>query len=239
MRDVGKTRRRQVVYGAAAVIVIAAAGLLALDDRADPSTASAPQQQAAPNATRSQATSPQVTPGDEIVVVNGLKRDEAVALVGAARRQAAAGNYAAAKATLARADKAAPGLAETAVARDELARLETPEGQLARHLERARLAVDHDDRATAEAELSEAARLKPDAPQIAALRASLKAAQDEAAQREARIADALARMRAAIARRDFAAANSALNEAERIDMEEPAIRRARRELALARGEAPQ
>ena len=40
-------------------------------------------------------------------------------------------------------------------------------------------------------------------------------------------------MREAMARRDFAAANSALNEAERIDVQEPAIRQARGELARA------
>jgi hypothetical protein len=42
-------------------------------------------------------------------------------------------------------------------------------------------------------------------------------------------------MREAVARRDFAAADSALNEAERIDAQNPSIRRARGELARARG----
>ncbi len=83
----------------------------------------------------------------------------------------------------------------------------------------------------AEAELAEAARLKADAPEIAELQAALQAAHDKTARQEARIADALARMREAMARRDFAAANSALNEAERIDVREPTIRQARGELA--------
>jgi hypothetical protein len=41
-----------------------------------------------------------------------------------------------------------------------------------------------------------------------------------------------------VARRDFAAADSALNEAERIDIQNPSIRRARGELARARGAQP-
>ena len=157
-----------------------------------------------------------------------------MALIGDARRQAAAGNYTEAEASLAKAEKAVPKLPETQQARDDIARLKTPEGQFASHIQRARLAVDHDDSAAAEAELAEAARLKADAPEIAELRAALQAAHDKKARREARIADALARMREAMARRDFAAANSALNEAERIDVQEPTIRQARGELARAR-----
>jgi len=42
-------------------------------------------------------------------------------------------------------------------------------------------------------------------------------------------------MREAVAKRDFAAADSALNEAERIDVQNPSVRRARGELARARG----
>jgi hypothetical protein len=103
---------------------------------------------------------------------------------------------------------------------------------------RARLAIEHDDASSAEAALAEASRLKPDAPEVAALRAALQQAQDKAARREARITQVLARMREAVARRDFAAADSALNEAERIDVQNPSIRRARGELARARGAQP-
>ncbi len=67
------------------------------------------------------------------------------------------------------------------------------------------------------------------------MRGALQAAKEKAAQRETRIADALTRMREAVAKHDFAAADSALNEAERIDVQDPLVRRARGELARARG----
>lgn len=255
-RNLGETGRRQIRYGALAVaFVVLAAGLVFLTHRVDLTTAGsagqapgasdavsnssraavgAPTPPAAKPPTAVSNTAAQATSGDEVAVVSGLRRDEAVVLIGDARRHAAAGNYTEAEASLASAEKAVPRLPEIQQARDDIARLRTAEGQLANHIQRARLAVDHDDRAAAEAELAEAARLKADAPEIAELRARLQAAHDKKARREARIADALARMREAIARRDFAAANGALNEAERIDVQEPAIRQARGELARAR-----
>ena len=257
-RDLGETKIRQVRYAALGVAaVVLAAGLIFLTHHVDPTTASAPAEKAAPASTAAGGSSPaaagtstspatpsraagaaQATSGDEVTVVNGLRHDEAVALIGDARRQAAAGNYAEAEASLAKAEKAMPQLPETQQARDDIARLKTPDGQFADHIQRARLAVDHDDSAAAETELADAARLKADAPEIAEVRAALQAAHDKKAHREARIADALARMREAMARRDFAAANGALNEAERIDVQEPTIRRARGELARAQNAQP-
>lgn len=250
-RDLAETRKRQIRYGALAIaVVVLAAGLIFLAHRIDPTTASAPAEDTSATAaagvarrpaagvSTSPATATHATSGDEVAMVNGLRRDEAVALIGDARRQAAAGNYAEAEASLAKAEIAVPDLPETRQAHADIARLQTPEGQFANHIQRARLAVDHDDRAAAEAELAEAARLRADAPEIAELRAALQTAQDKKARREARIAAALARMREAMAQRDFAAANSALNEAERIDVQEPAIRQARAELARAQN-APQ
>jgi len=250
-RDLDEPGKRQIRYGAlvAVGVVVVAAGLAVLAHRVDPPAASASVEEAAaargsrrtaagPSPATASAATAQSASSDEVIVVNGLRRDAAVALIGDARRQAAAGNYSEAEASLARAEKAMPRFPEIRRARDDIARLRTPEGQLADRIQRARLAADHDDRAAAEAELAEAARLEPGAPEIAELRAALQAAHDKKARREARIADALARMREAIAQRDFAAANSALNEAERIDIQEPAIRQARSELARARN-APQ
>jgi hypothetical protein len=256
-QNLSQARKRQVRYGAlAAAVLVLAAGLSLLVNRNDAPTASVPaggsdpasigagySRRLAVGASTSPATAPaaiasttaaQGTSGDEVTVVNGLRRDEAVALIGDARRQAMAGNYVEAEAALARAETAMPKLPEIQQAREDIARLKTPEGQLANQLRRARLAIDHDDSASAEASLAEAARLKADAPEIAELQAALQTANAKKARREARIADALARMRTAIARRDFAAADGALNEAERIDVQEPAIRQARRELARAR-----
>jgi hypothetical protein len=120
-------------------------------------------------------------------------------------------------------------------ARADIEKLKTPEGNLAAQLARAKLAVEHNDTATAEAALAEASRIKADAPEIAEMRGALQAAKEKAAQRETRVTDALTRMREALAKHDFAAADSALNEAERIDVQNPLVRRARGELARARG----
>lgn len=238
-RDLSPTRRRQIGYGAvAALVVVLAAGLILIAHRVDPPMVSAPAADPADRRTaagrnRQAAPEARASSGEEIAVVNGLRRDEAVTLIGEARRQAAAGNDIEAEALLKRADKAVPDLPETRQARDDIARLKTPEGQFANDIRRARLAVDHDDGAAAEVALAEAARLRPDAPEIAELRAALQAAHDKKARRETRVADALARMREAIARRDLAAANSALNEAERMDVQDDTIRQARSELARA------
>jgi uncharacterized protein HemY len=167
-----------------------------------------------------------------------LRRDEAVDLIGEARRQAAAGNFTAAEATLQKAKKVVPELPELEEARRDIEQLRTPEGGFASQIQRAQLAIEHDDAPAAEAALAEASRLKPDAPEIATLRTALQQSQEKASRREARIAQALTRMREAVARRDFAAADSALNEAERIDIQNPSIRRARGELARARGAQP-
>jgi hypothetical protein len=242
-RELSETRKRQIRYGALAVAVAGlAAGLIFFTHHGEPATAQAPTERAAasstsPASSRRVAAAPENS-GDDVATINVLRHDEAVALVGDARSQAAAGNFEAANASLDKAEKAAPKLPETQQARKDIAHLQTPEGQFARQVQRARLAIDHDDSAAAEAALAEAARLKPAAPEIASLRASLQAALDKKARRETRIAQALARMRAAIARRDFGAADVALNEAERIDLQDQSIRRARSELARARDGNP-
>jgi hypothetical protein len=240
-----ETGRRKLRYGALALaIVLLVAGVVFLSHRSErtgPVPAVSGQtppassgRRAAVDAATGASDTTQSAAADDVAPINVLLRDEAVELIAQARRQAAAGNFSAADAALARASKAAPNLPEIGQARLEIARLKTPEGQFALQLQRARLAIDHDDAAAAEAALDEAARLRPDAPQIGQLRAELRAAHDKKARREARIAEALARMREAVSRRDFGAADSALNEAERIDLQDPTIRRARGELARAR-----
>jgi hypothetical protein len=72
------------------------------------------------------------------------------------------------------------------------------------------------------------------APQIAELRQALKEAEQKDTHRSDRVTELLTRMREEIARGDFAAADSDLNAAERVNIQDPAIREARRELARAR-----
>lgn len=107
-----------------------------------------------------------------------------------ARRMAARGDFAGAETALQGADRIAPGLADTAAARREIADLRTTAGDARR------------DRAGR----------RQDAVRIAAL---IDAA------------------RSAIARRDYGAADRALDEAERIDARDPAVVRARSELLEA------
>ena len=67
--------------------------------------------------------------------------------------------------------------------------------------------------------IAEAERLNAPAPAIAELRASLLAAQQKDTHKNDHIASLLAEMRTAAARQDFATANRALHEAERLDIQ--------------------
>jgi hypothetical protein len=236
-RELTETRRRQIRYGALAIaVLLLAAGVIAFSHSSQRSTASPAEEQRRAAQTAPAAPAPAQASADDLnPTVSNLRRDEAVALIGDARRAAAAGNFVEADAALQKAQKVVPGMAEIEQARRDIEQLRSPDGSFTDQLHRAQLAIEHDDAAAAQAALGEASRLKPDAPEVAALRAALQQVQEKTAQREARIAQALARMREAVARRDFAAADSALNEAERIDVQNPSIRRARGELARARG----
>ncbi len=244
LRELSETRKRQLRYAAlAAAVLLLAGGLIALTHH----SASAPGLSDAGRRLPAAGTASTSSPGpataqsavssssDEPAVISAQQRDEAVGLIAAARRQASAGDFTAAEASLKKAEEAFPQMPEIGQARADIERLKTPQGSLAAQLARARLAVEHNDTATAEAALAEASHIKPDAPEIVEMRGALQAAKEKTAQRETRIADALARMRVAVAKRDFAAADSALNEAERIDVQDPSVRRARGELARARG----
>ena len=244
-RELNETRKRQLRYGALAVaVVLLAAGLIVLTHHAANAPASSSDAVRRPTTTTTASTSSTAPPtaqsaasssSDEPAVVSAQQRDEAVGFIADARKQAAAGNFTEAEASLKKAEAAVPQMPEISQARADIEKLKTPEGNLAARLARAKLAVEHNDAATAEAALAEASRIKPDAPEIAEVRGALQAAKEKAAQRETRIADALTRMREAVAKHDFAEADSALNEAERIDVQDPLVRRARGELARARG----
>jgi len=225
------TSKQQVLrYGAiATAIVVLAVGALYLLGRGEapaPATTAenpAPSADAKPPASADDQTGPSSTQSDRLV-----------SLVGEARRLAADGKFDEAEAALQKADTVFRGWSETEKARKEIAELRTPAGQLKAQLQRARLAVEHGDRAAAEKALAEAARLNAEAPQIAELRQALKEAEQKDIHRDNRVTELLTRMREDIARGDFAAADSELNAAERVNIQDPAIRDARRELARAR-----
>jgi hypothetical protein len=217
---------RFAVIGAAAVVVMA--GAFYLFDRTATETPAAPAAPARQTASvpRADAPDPDATP-DEAV------SDRAFHLIGQARRLADRGKFDEANAKLAEADKAVPGLSETGEARRKIAELATPEGRFAIQLSRARTALGSDDYATAEKEMAEAEKLKPGAPEIAALRQEMQAAQQKEAKRSSQVAEQLAAMRESIARKDIAGADRAFNEASRIDILDPALDQARVELAQA------
>lgn len=214
---------RFAVIGAIGVVVLAGAFYLFDRPAAEPPTA--PARQAA-STQHSDVTDLDDMP-DEV------QSDRAFHLVAQARRLADRGKFAEAAAKLDEADKVVPGLSETAEARRKIAELATPEGQFALQIARARTAAGNDDYAAAEKELADAARLKPDAPEIAELRQEMQAMQEKEAKRSSQVAEQLAAMRESIARKDIAGADRAFNEAARIDVLDPALDQARTELAEA------
>ncbi len=157
-----------------------------------------------------------------------------------ARRFAAAGDFANAEVALQAADTTIPGFAETAAARREIAEMRTARGQLAPLINQARRAIERGDFVTADRALDEAERLYPNAPEVIDARRDLRAAQRQANQpSDLRVTVLLTAARAAIALGDFASADRALDEAERIDPRDPAVRQARAELnAAVRARAP-
>jgi hypothetical protein len=216
-------------YGAiAAGIVAVAVGALYLLGRgeAPPSATTA----AAP----ATATAKPSAAADEPVIPSSTQSDQLVSLIGEARRLATAGKFDEAEAVLQKADKVIAHWSETEKARNEIAQLRTPGGQLKTQLDRARFAIEHDDKAAAEKALDEAERLNAQAPQIAELRQALQQAEQKDTHRGDRVTELLTKMREEIARGDLAAADGDLNAAERINLQDPAIREARRELARAR-----
>ena len=244
-RELSETRKRQLRYGAlASAVLLLAAGLIVLTHhttQAPMSSDAGRRATAASTSSTASATPPTAqaaavsSSSDEPTVISAQKRDQAVELIANARRQAAAGTFTDAEASLKKADMVVPHMPEIKQARADIERLKTPDGNFDAQLARARLAIEHADMPTADAAIAEAGRIKPDAPEIAELRTSLQASKEKTAQRETRITEALTRMHDAMTKRNFAAADSALNEAERIDLQDPSVRRARGELARARG----
>jgi tetratricopeptide (TPR) repeat protein len=218
--------QRLVGFGALGVAIVAA-GAVFLFDRADSGPPAPPR--SAPAA----AARPSIDLDSGVAIPDEAASERAMRLVGQARRLADAGKFAEATTKLDEADKAAPGLSATAEARRRIAEMSTPEGQFATQLGRARVAIDNDDTAEAEKALAEAERLRPQAPEVAELRQTLQTAQQKEAGRHQRIVELIASMRQAIARRDFAAADGALNEAARLDVLDPLVDQARQELAQA------
>ena len=230
--DLNASNKRLIRYGAIGAVCVVAVGVaLAVFDRSDtpvPATTAA-SGRAAPAA----PVPPQQSSSGDPVVPTDAQSEQVRGFIADARRQAAAGNFTEAAASLQKADGVIANLPETAQARSDIAEMATPQGQLNTQLTRARTAIDQGDSAAAEKALAEAERLNPQAPEIAGLRQALQVAQQKETHRNDRVTALLTKMREAIARHDMTAADSALNEAERIDVRDPSVQRARIELNRA------
>lgn len=179
---------------------------------------------------------PAAPPGPSAAQIN-----QARSYIADARRFAGAGDFTAAETSLQAADTAVPGFAETAAARREIAEMRTARGQLAPLINQARRAIDRGDFVTADRALDEAERLYPNAPEVIDARRDLRAAQRQGAQpgmQDMRVTVLLTAARAAMSLGDFASADRALDEAERIDGRDPAVRQLRAELAAAQRPRP-
>jgi hypothetical protein len=216
-----------------AVIGVAATGAVSLFSDDDAATA----EPATPVATTNSTAAASPSDPSEEAVPSAAQMDTVARLLGDARRLAADGQIDQAKAAVDQAAKVIPGSADIAQARVEIEQMSAPQYRLAQQLSRARLAIAQDDRAAVEAALDAAADIDPAASQIAELRQVLQHTQQKEAERTRRIAGLLEKMRQAIARHDLVAADRAMNEAERLNIRDPAIDPARVELAHAQEDA--
>jgi hypothetical protein len=166
-----------------------------------------------------------------------VRQAEARRLITEARRFAQAGDFSHAEAMLQEADKQAPGFAETAQARAEIANLRTARGQRYRDRQQFEAAIDQ---ALATNRLFEAERLLADYAQRYGqdpdyrLRANRLAELRNGAPNQARITEArahIASARQAMARNDFGEADRHLDLADRAAPGFPEIAQARADLA--------
>ncbi|MCW5770197.1 MAG: hypothetical protein KIT16_01075 [Rhodospirillaceae bacterium] len=103
-------------------------------------------------------------------------------------------------------------------------------------LANARAAIGRKDYAAADRALDEAEKLDPKDEEVKKARAELQKAQRDAQQDQARtqrIKALLAAARAAIGRKDYGAADRALDQAEKLDPKDEEVKKARAELAAA------
>jgi uncharacterized protein HemY len=112
--------------------------------------------------------------------------------------------------------------------------MRTARGQLGPLLNQARRAIERGDFVTADRALDEAEKIDANAPEVIDARRDLRAAQRQAerpdSRQDARVLALVTAARAAISLGDFASADRALDEAERIDPHSPVIRQVRVEL---------
>ena len=134
----------------------------------------------------------------------------------------------------------APAAAPPAQAQREAPKPPAQAGQpaLTQLLLDARRMITRGDFAAADRALDQAEGLAPASAEVAAARNDLRDARRSTARRDDRIDRLVARARDAIAKRDYGAADRALDEAARFDGQDKQIEQARIELDSARAERP-
>lgn len=226
----------------ALVVVVAGGGFYLYKMDTATSVTPAPIEAAKPVPAPPPVAAPRPTPPPAAPArPSAAQLNQARSYIADARRFATAGDFTAAETSLQAADTAVPGFAETAAARREIAEMRTARGQLAPLINQARRAIDRGDFVTADRALDEAERLYPNAPEVIDARRDLRAAQRQGSQpgtQDMRVTVLLTAARAAISIGDFASADRALDEAERIDGRDPAVRRLRAELVAAQRPRP-
>jgi hypothetical protein len=164
-------------------------------------------------------------------------------LVAKARRAAADGKFAEAERDLQEAQTLAPTLPELAAARSEIARLKREaeeKGGVRKLVADARAALQRKDLAAAERAVVDAEKLARDAPEVKAVRAELdRAKRDAISDREKaeRVQKLIAEARTALQRKDLAASERAVSEAEKLDRDAPAVKAVRADLDKAKRDA--
>lgn len=226
---------RRLILGGVGAFVVLLIGLVAWHEMASPPTQAATDRPQSDRRGAVQRRELPVAPDPSTYSLRQL--DDAVRQLGEARRLADAGDFVGAERMLKAAEATAPGLLEIAETRHGIEALNTPEGRLEALLVEARAATNRDDAEAALKALAAAEAIGRQTSEIARLRQAIANRQAQTVQRRERVTKLIAEMRSAVARRDFAAAYRAINEAERLDLVDPAVNAARAELARAQEDA--
>jgi tetratricopeptide (TPR) repeat protein len=222
-------------------------GAFGLPDRTAAVTAPAPPPAPAPAPPAPKppvAAAPAPTPAPP--PASGTSEAEAMLaqqLVVDARRAVARGDFAAAGRALDQAERLAPTSSGVIAARRDMRDAQQRTNQESRHridelVQQARAAVGRRDYAEADRLLVQAEKIDEHDNAVRQARAELATARQQASRDDRKVDELVKQARAAIARRDYAAADKLIDQAESIDRQDRDVQQARAELNAAQRPAP-